>query len=395
VISEAEARELIRENVNPGPVETASLVEALDRTLAVDVIAPGDFPPFSYSSFDGYAVRVEDTLSAAATHPVELRIIGTAVAGQVPEVSVEKGRALRIMTGALMPAGADAVVKQEDIEADGETLRLRHSPEKGEGVRERGWEVKKGAVALSKGAMVGPEEIGFLSSLGVETVEVLARPRTVLIMIGDELVSPGKELSPGKIHTGNALMLHSLVLKYGGIPEDFGIVPDSEEEIGKAMRKAAKGDIIITTGGSGRGVHDLTSRAFVKSGGRFVFQGVAIWPGGTMSFGLMGNTPCFMLPGGPRTASICFHIFVRNALETAGATDRNFSFRISAVMLDRLRGRPGMTNYSPVGLNREGHESSAERVRTRRRPGRKSALAVLPPGRNRAEKGERVEVIII
>lgn len=302
---------------------------------------------------------------------------------------------MRIMTGALLPPGADAVVKQEDVEADDRILHLRHPIKNGQGVRMRGSEVRRGGVALRKGAVIGPEEAGFLASLGVRRVEVFARPRIALIMIGDELVPPGEVPPPGKIRVGNALMLYSLVCKYGGLPLDTGIVQDRKESIAEAMGGAAHADMVITSGGSGGGVHDLTSRALGSAGGEILFEGVSIWPGGTLSFGVLNGTPFFILPGGPRTASICFHIFVREALAAVCPTEMNFPWRLSATASGSLRGRPGVTSYIHVDLKRGKRGYYATRSRAAPQPNSRSALAVLPPGIEHVRRGEKVEVLLL
>lgn len=395
MISEQAARKIIRDNLKPGPGERVPLPDALGRALAADVKAPSDFPPFSCSAFDGYALRADDVSPATRTNPLELQIAGIAVAGQMPQVSLRRRQAVRIMTGAPLPRGADAVVKQEDAEADGNCLRLANPIKRGEGVLPKGYEAKKGEKAICKGSIIGPEEIGFLASLGVEQVKVYARPRVALFMIGDELVTPGGVLPPGKIRTGNALMLRSLILKYGGLPVNLGIVPDSEEKIVSAMRRAAEAEIALSSGGSGRGVHDLTARAFASAGGRFLFQGVSIWPGGTLSLGLLKGTPLFMLPGGPRTSSLCFHLFVREALRVMCPTERNFSMEVSATMLNSLRGRAGVDNYLHVSLRKGRSGYYAVRSRTARPAESRCALAVLPPDVDRVGRGDKVRVILV
>ncbi len=394
MVSESAALKSIRDNLKPGPGETVPLSRALGRAPTTDIRAPDDFPPFACSFFDGYAVRAVDVRGAAGADKVELRVVGTAVAGETPRVSLKKEQALRIMTGAPLPSGADAVVKQEDVEAKGERLLVKHPVKRGEGVRVKGEEAKKGEKVLNRGVVIGPEEMGFLASLGVGKVEVYARPRVALIMIGDELVAPGRKPPPGKIRAGNALMLRSLVLKYGGMPWDMGIVPDSEERIARAMRRASEADMAITAGGSGGGIHDLTAEAFTSVNGRSIFQEVSIWPGGTLSFGLLKGTPFFMLPGGPRTGSICFHIFVREALGVMCPSERSFSLRVKATMLNTLRGRAGVTNYLQVNVRKGKKGYYATRSRALPPPDERCALAVLPPGKDRVRRGDEVEIVL-
>jgi molybdopterin molybdotransferase len=395
MVSERAALKIIRETLKQGPGEQVTIIEALGRVLKADVKAPDDFPPFSCSAFDGFAVRAEDTRTANDKNPVVMEISGLLTAGQMPQTAHKKGQAIRIMTGAPLPSKADAVVKQEDVEAEGERIYLRRSVKKGEGVRPKGYEAKKGERVARKGCSIGPEEIGFLASLGVEKVEVFTRPSVALLMIGDELVAPGTHLSPGKIFAGNTLMLNSLVKRYGGRPINMGIVADSEEKIARAVQKAAKAEMALAVGGSGGGVHDLTAKSFLSVGGRFLFQGVSIWPGSTLSFGLFDDTPFFILPGGPRTSSLCFHIFVREALRVFCPTERNFSVQLNATMLNSLYGRAGVTNYLHVSLRKGKSGYYAVSSRVAPPPESRCALAVLPPGTTRVKKGDEVKIILL
>lgn len=389
------ALKIIRTNIKPCPGETVPLSEARGRALIADLNSPYHFPPFSCSAYDGYAINATDVHTATSSTPVKLDITAMLVAGDSAEVSIGKGQAVRIMTGAPMPHGADAVVKQEDVVSKGDSLWVKQPIKRGGGVRTRGCEAVKGKKIFSKGDVMGPEELGFLASLGAEKVEVYSKPEVAIMMIGDELVAPGASLPPGKIHAGNSLMFSLLVRKYGGLPVYMGIIPDSQEKIAGTMRRANGARIVLTAGGSGKGIHDLTGYAFESAGGRFLFQGVNIWPGGTLSLGLLNDVPFFMLPGGPRTGSICFHLFVREALNLMCPWERNGLVKLNATMLSTLTGRSGMTNYMHVSF-REGIKANyAVGSHSSALAGGRSALAVLPPGVKRVERGDDVEVILL
>jgi molybdenum cofactor synthesis domain-containing protein len=299
------------------------------------------------------------------------------------------------MTGAQLPFGTDSVLKQEEVDSEDGQALFKRPAKKGEGVRLQGGDAREGEKVFSRRTILDAEKIGLLVSLGVTEVNVYSPPKVAFFMIGDELVPPGDPLPPGKIWAGNSYMFQALVLKYGALPVDGGIVPDTEESIADAMLSVTDARIILTAGGSGKGVHDLTGRAFESVGGQFLFQGVDIWPGGTLSMGLLNGVPYFLLPGGPRTGSLCFHVFVHEALQVIYPTERGRSLHLRATMLDSLRGRSGVTNYLYVTLLRGEKENLA--VRSGKSPSQQGvqALAVIPPEADSVKRGDVVEVILL
>lgn len=307
------ARERILAHIRPLPAEHVALTDALGRVLAEDAIATDNLPPFANSAMDGYALRSEDTRGAAPQSPRELRLVGEVPAGRVYEGVVGPGEAVRILTGAPLPDGADAVLQQELTETAEGRVRLLAEAPSGNNVRRAGDDVQRGQLLLSAGADIGPSEIALLAAAGVHPIPVTRRPRVAILSTGDELAPLGQPLRPGQIRESNGPYLIAAVLRAGGEPISLGVVRDREEEIRAALHRARAADLVLTSGGVSVGDYDLVKQILGEQG-NIDFWRVRMRPGKPLAFGLLGETPLLGLPGNPVSAAVTFELFGRPAI---------------------------------------------------------------------------------
>lgn len=314
LISIEEARARVLAEARPLPPETRPLAEALGYVLAENLVAPHDVPPFDNSGMDGYAVRAADLAGATAERPVRLRVVETIAAGKVAQRTVETGEAARIMTGAPLPPGADAVVQVEATsEVEGEVLVFTPvSP--GKNVRPAGDDVRAGDRVLGPGCVLGPAEIGVAASLGFASVRVHRRPRVAVISTGSELVEVDQPLGPGQIRNSNSYALRAQCQQLGVEATAFGIVPDDYEATRQALAEGLKYDVLLTSGGVSVGRFDFVKEVQDELGVERRLWGVAMKPGKPLAFGVRGSTLVFGLPGNPVSAMVSFELFVRPAL---------------------------------------------------------------------------------
>ena len=306
----------------PSRAESVSTFDALRRVLAADVVSLIDVPPQDNSEMDGYAMRSVDVPAAGTVLPVSQRIPAGVIGGVLLPAT-----AARIFTGAQVPAGADAVVMQEQCSAVEEGVRVDVPPRAGQSIRRRGEDVREGAVVLAAGRRLTPQALGMAASVGAGTLRVGARPRVALFSTGDELAMPGDELKPGAIYNSNRYTLRGLIESFGGECEDLGIVPDQLGATRDALRRAAEGnDLIVTCGGMSVGEEDHLKPA-VEHEGRLDLWQVAIKPGKPLAFGEVmrrdGSSSWFIgLPGNPVSSFVTFLLAVRPVLlKLQGATD--------------------------------------------------------------------------
>ena len=291
-------------------VETVPTLGANGRVLAADVLSTLDVPSADNTQMDGYAVRALDCASGSAT----LRVAQRIPAGTVGQ-PLEPGSAARIFTGALIPPGADAVVMQEQCEAVGDSVTVRHTPREGEWIRRTGEDIVAGSVILAAGTRLRGQELGLAASVGLAELPVRRRLRVAVFFTGDELAMPGEPLAPGAIYNSNRFTLRGLLENFGCEISDFGIVPDSLEATRATLREAARGhDLIITSGGVSVGEEDHIKPA-VEAEGRLNMWQIAIKPGKPLAFGEVdgGDKPAFFLglPGNPVSSFVTFLLFVR------------------------------------------------------------------------------------
>ncbi len=361
MLSVSDALSQVLANFKPLDAEWVPTAYAAGRVLAQTVRASLDLPPFPNSSMDGYAVRAADVRAASPATPAALTVIGDIPAGTVPSVVVRPGCAVRIMTGAHMPQGADAVVPIEatdDSRSTGggplpEAVRVMKAVEAGEYVRHRGEDMKAGAEILHPGMVLRPYDLGMLAATGCSKVSVVRRPRVAILSTGDELVPVEMEPGPGQIRDTNGYTLGALVRKYGGEALMLGAAPDQAEAVdrmlGEALEQAA--DVIVSSAGVSVGAYDVV-KAAVERRGVLSFWKVRMRPGKPIVFGRLGAVPFFGLPGNPVSAVVGFEVFVRPALLKLGGRTR-IDKPVVSVLLTETWHSDGRESYLRAVVSRE------------------------------------------
>ncbi len=328
----AEAQRDVLAALPPLPEVDVPLGEAAGLVTAAPVRAAHDVPPFTNSAMDGYAVRAADVAAA----PVELEVVEDVPAGSVATRAVGPGTAIKIMTGAPLPEGADAVVKVEDTEPGAGRVRILAGAAAGTAVRPAGGDVAAGDTVLDAGARLGPADLGLLASLGVHRPRVRRRPVAAVMSTGDEVLAPDAELRPGTIHDSNLPMLVALLEELGVGVVDMGIVPDDPHVLRAALEDAAgKADVVLSSGGVSMGEYDLV-KAVLRDLGHVEFWKVAMQPAKPFAFGTVAGTPLFGLPGNPVSSMVAFEQFVRPGLLTMMGARHVFRPRVGAVLDERV-----------------------------------------------------------
>lgn len=289
------------------------LLDAHGCILSEQVVAHVDLPMFDNSSMDGYAVRLDDVASAGETSPVRLPVVGDIAAGSPPTYTVQPGMSVRIMTGAPMPPGAEAVVPLEWTDRGIASVTINRAPEPGANVRRKGEDVRSGQVVLEQGTRLGPGQLGLLAAVGRDRVMVRPRPRVVVLSTGSELVEPGAHPAPGQIHEANSWILTTAAREAGALAFRVGIVPDDDRSLMNAIEdQLIRADLVVTSGGVSVGAYDVVKEVLSRLGS-VAFETVAMQPGKPQGFGTIGpdNTPIITLPGNPVSAYVSFEVFVR------------------------------------------------------------------------------------
>ena len=351
VLSVEEALERILATVRVLEPERVSLLEAAGRVLTEEVTADRDIPPLTNSAMDGYAVRRADV----AQTPARLRVVGEVAAGHVSQVQVGPGTAVRIMTGAPLPAGADAVVRFEDIRRDGDWVEVLKAYSTGANVRPAGEDVRAGQVVLRPGQALRPQEIGQLAAVGRVEVAVVRRPRVAILATGDEIVPPGQTPRPGQIRDANSYTVAAQVQAFGGVPLLLGVAHDEEALVRRGMREALSqdADLIITSGGVSVGDFDLVKRVLAAEG-EMHFWSLNVKPGRPLAFGVVDGVPLLGLPGNPVAAMISTELFARPALlKMQGFTDWSRP-TVQARLTQPIARKDGRRHYLRVRMRETG-----------------------------------------
>ena len=323
LLSVEQALARVLSHFQPVTTESVPLVESANRVLAVDVSAADDLPLFDNSSMDGFALRAADSSNAAPASRVTLRVVADIPAGSSPKVSLAPGEAARIMTGAQLPQGADAVVPVEDTDfqnrdagsAPPEQVQIERTVKSGENVRPRGMDVRQGAIVLHKGRRLNAQTLGVLAMLGFARVQVHKIPRVALFSSGDELLPVDAPLEPGKIRDSNSYMLAALIESTGVEVLRLGVAKDSRDSVASLLEKAVRqeADFVISSAGVSVGAYDFVKEV-IESNGALDFWRVNIRPGKPLAFGNYRNIPFIGLPGNPVSAFVGFEVFVRPTL---------------------------------------------------------------------------------
>lgn len=395
MLSVAEAVAKVVSGFAPLATETVSLDAALGRALAEDVAARLDSPPLDVSAMDGYALRAAD----AATVPATLTRIGLSAAGHPFAGTVGPGQCVRIFTGAVMPADADAIVIQEDAEAAGDTVTVREAPKPGRWVRRAGMDFRRGDVMLKAGRRLTGRDIGLAAAMNVPWLTVTRRPRVAILATGDELVMPGEPLAEGQIIGSNSLAVAAYVTAFGGLPVVLGIARDTEESLAALLAGARGADLLVTIGGASVGDHDLVRQALAALGFDLGFYRVAMRPGKPLIFGRLGDVPVLGLPGNPVSVGVTSLLFLRPAMRAMlGLPDR-----LGPAPTARLgRDLPANDHRQDYLRSRLTVGDDGEAVATpfeaqdsalMARFAEADCLVVRPPNAPPAKAGERVEIV--
>jgi molybdopterin molybdotransferase len=296
--------------------EAAPLLEAAGRVLSEDVVARDNVPPFRNSAMDGYAVRAKDTTGATWGEPIVLPVYAHVAAGQAEVPPLVVGQAIRIMTGAPLPAGADAVVRFEETDASAgakEQVRIFRPVKRFDNVREAGEDIPTGAKVLGRGHILGPPDLGLLASVGHGAVNVHRRPRVSILSTGDEVVMPHLALTDGKIRDSNSFVLGAMAKSWGAEVRLHGIARDTIADLTGRLGEASGADLIVTSGGVSLGDFDFV-KDVLRSEGEIAIWQVRMKPGKPLAFGMLGETPLLGLPGNPVAAAVSFLVFGRPAI---------------------------------------------------------------------------------
>lgn len=337
-----QARQLIQRSLTAlVEQEPVDLCNALQRTLASDVLSPMNVPPHNYSAMDGYAVR----LGNLANTSCKLKIIGSAYAGHVFDGRVSAGECVRIMTGALIPDGCDSVVMQEHVKVDGTTIEIGNGHRLGQNIRQAGEDIARGAMVLTRGQVIRPAEMGLLASLGFNEIMVYRKLKVALLSTGDELQQPGSPLAAGQIYDSNRYSLLGMLNELGVEILDMGSIRDDKASLKAALLKAtSQADAIITSGGVSVGEADYIKQLLMEIG-EIVFWKIAMKPGRPLAYGKIGTCHFFGLPGNPVAVMVTFQQFVRDALRLLMGQQPKPALVFQAVSTSPIRKIPGRTEF--------------------------------------------------
>lgn len=402
MITPAEALSAILSHIMPLPVEKVHFTNALNRICAEDIISPVNIPYHTNSAMDGYAIVASDTLNASKNNPVTLPIAGEYQAGIIhAPIHVKSGQAIRIMTGAPIPPGADAVVEKESTTEDENRVTIFRQVKEGENIRQAGEDIRKGDCIVQRGTKITPAIVGLLASTGNVTVTVAQKPRVAVLATGDEIYEPGTPLQEGIVINSNAYTLMSLVQEYGGLPHYIGIARDSIEASKESLSQALSCDIIISSGGVSEGKYDFMISAIVELGFTLLVERIAMKPGKPCIFAHRGNTLYFGLPGNPVSSMVSFIEFVRPAMLAMQGAKALQKPLIKAICQEPIkRKNDGRTHFIRAIVSFEGGQATV-RITGPQGSGilRSMALAncliILPPDRLSVAQGEPVDVQLI
>lgn len=400
LVSVEDARDRVLSRIEPLPPLELPLTDALGCVAVDDVTARDDMPSFASSAMDGFAVRASDVAEASPDAPVEMKVVGKAMIGLRPDVTVGMGEAVAIATGAPIPAGADCIVPVENTESpDEDRVRVFEAVAQGRHVRPRGEDAREGDVLVPAGKRLGAPELGLLANAGVPHPLVRPRPRVIVLSTGDELIAPTEEATFGQVHDSNAYTLFGALREAGAMPVLAGIVRDDPEALKETITSfEIQADAFVSSGGVSVGERDVVKAAFAGRGD-VEFTRVAMQPGMPQGFGFVEGKPFFGLPGNPVSVFVSFEVFVRPAiLKMMGRTSIGRP-TIEATLTDEIRGPRGKVQYARVEVGRgdDGWVATPTGGRGSNlisTVSRANGLAVIPVGTDVTPAGARVRVMI-
>lgn len=398
-VEEALARVLAA--FEPLPPERVPVLETLGQVLAENVYADMDIPPLTNTAMDGYAVQAADTAGASPEYPVRLRVVYDLAAGYTTDVAVTPGTAIRIMTGAPIPPGADAVVRFEDTERGGEWVSIFKEVPVGKNVRQAGEDVKKGVLILSWGTELRPQEVGMLAALGHKEAWVHRRPRVAILATGDEVIEIDAPWQPGKIRNANSYSNAAQVVRYGGVPILLGIARDDVKELTDRIRAGLEqgADLFLTSGGVSVGDFDVVKEVLATEG-EIAFWRVQMKPGKPLAFGHIQGVPLLGLPGNPVSAMVSFELFARPAILKMLGKARLEKPTVEVTLLDEITRKDDRRHFLRVMLEERKGEYFA-RLTGDQGSGillsmvQAQVLAIIPEDVNHLPAWERVQVMML
>jgi len=411
MISVEEALEKILSQVQILEAEEKPILNCLGQVLAEDVYSDIDVPPWANAAMDGYAVIAENTGGASPASPRVLPVVGELAAGVLPQRPLKTGEAVRIMTGAPIPQGADAVVKFEDTDEPArKTGHLKPSQvsilaevKPGTNIRPTGEDISKGSLVLSQSTLLQPAAIGVLASMGRVTVKVIRRPLVAIIATGDELVEPGQTLPPGHIYNSNTYGLAALVSRYGGIPKLLGIARDTRKDLESKVRQGLDADLVLTSGGVSHGDYDVV-KDILASLGEITFWTVCMKPGKPLAFGkLRGNgreIPHLGLPGYPVSSMVVFEVLARPALFKMMGRHHLDKPSLWVIAEHDIVNKDGRRLFARATVTRR-HEQYFVKLAGPQLSGvlstlaQANALAIVPENISKVKAGDKVEVMML
>ncbi len=404
--SVAEAVARITEGITPLAIESVPLGEALGRVLAEDIRSPITLPHWDNSAMDGYAVRGVDIAGARAETPVTLPVLETVAAGAFPTRALGPGEAIRIMTGAPMPQGADTVVRVEDTDGGLTHVQVRHDRDREKNIRRRGEDLTAGSIALPSGIPLGAAQIGVLASVGQATVAVHRRPRVAILGSGDELVDLDHfdEVQAGrKIVSSNAYTLDALVRLNGGIPIALGHAADTREAMRALLERALaeQPDLIVTSAGVSVGEFDHTRAALEAMGAEMALWRVRMRPGAPVGFGRIGGIPWIGLPGNPVSVMVTFELFVRPTLRRMLGHTRLHRRPVAVTLEEPVKIGAKLTHFLRAIVTAQPDGTLTARLTGPQGSGiltsmsLANALLVVPEDRSEVPAGERLSALLL
>ena len=400
MISVEEALNRILTRIPVLGLEKVDIISSLGRVIGEDILAPRNIPPLDNSAMDGYAVRSADIKGASRENPISLMVIEELPAGALPQRAPTKGEAVRIMTGAPIPPGADTVVMVEDTEKAGQQVRVFQGVPPGENIRRAGEDVKKGDRVISKGSVIRAAEVGMLASVGRASVYVHQRPVVAILCTGDELVDVDEGIADHKIVSSNSYTLSAQVMECGALPLQLGIAKDTPEEIEEKLRQGLRADLILSSAGVSVGDYDLVKDVLGGIGFQMEFWGVAMRPGQPLAFGTIRGKPTFGLPGNPVSSMVSFEQFVRPSLLKMMGHKNLFRPVVEAILKENIRKKPGRRHFMRARVSLE----EGRYVVTTTGPQgsgilnsmvEANGLLIVPEEETEIKAGEKVQVLIL
>lgn len=404
MLTVAEASERILAEINPLGIEIVPLRQALGRVLAEDVSATVTMPPWSNSSMDGYAVRSADITPAMSGEPVKLRVVATIAAGEFAPRALKRGEAMRIMTGAPVPEGADSVIRKEDTDGGQSKVEVRDARDVWKNIRPAGEDFQRGDLLAKRGAPIKAALLGVLASTGISEVKTFKRPRVAIISSGDELVDLDDfdEVEQGRrIISTNSYTLEALTRLAGGVPIDLGIAADTKASLRRKLEGAADADLILTSAGVSVGDLDHTRDVFESLGGKMKFWKVSMRPGAPLAFGMLNDVPWLGLSGNPVSAMVSFELFVRPALRKLQGHAALFRRTVTVTVEEEVKIAARLTHFLRAIVTRNQDGALMARLTGLQSSGmltsmvKANALLIVPETSPRVAKGSQLKALML